>query len=78
MPLGSTPHRMHCTRSPCWQVETWEIVPFMPLVSTVCNVQAPFVQLEALVNGINDDKPMILQSVNPPSWNMNTEVDVGA
>ena len=50
----------------------------MPLVPTVCNVQAPFVQLEALVNGINDDKRMILQSVNPPSWNMNTEVDVGA
>ena len=71
---------MHCTRSPCWQVETWEIVPFMPLLSTFCNVQAPFVQLEALVNGINDDKPMIsiVQSVNPPSWNMNTEVDVGA
>ena len=68
---------MHCTRSPRWQVKTWEIVPFVPLVSTVCNVQASFVQLEALVNGINDNKRMILQSVNPPSWNMNTEVDVG-
>ena len=69
---------MHCTRSPRWQVKTWEIVPFMPLVSTVCNVQAPFVQVEALVNGINDDKPMLLQSAHPPSWNMNTEVDVEA
>ena len=49
----------------------------MSLVSTVCNVQAPFVQLEALVNGINDDKRMILKSINPPSWNMNTEVHVG-
>ena len=77
MPLALTPHLMHCTRSPRWQVKTWEIVPFMPLVSTVCNVQASFVQLEALVNGINDNKRMILQSVNPPSWNMNTEVDVG-
>ena len=56
------PHRMHCTKSPSWQVETWEIVSFMPLVSTVSNVQTPIVQHEALVNGINDDKSMILRA----------------
>ena len=56
-----------CTRSPRWQVETWEIVPFMLLVSTVSNVQTPLVQLEALINGINNEKSMILQCVNPPS-----------
>ena len=55
------PHRMHCTRSPWWHVETWEIVPFMLLVSTISNVQALFVQLEALINGIIEDKSMIMQ-----------------
>ena len=42
-------------------------MPFMLLVSTLSNVQAPFVQLEALINGIIDDKSMIMLSVNPPS-----------
>ena len=57
---------MHCARSPRGQAETWEIAPFMLLVSTVSIVQAPFVQLETLINGINDDKSMIAQGVNPP------------
>ena len=55
------PHRMHCTRSPWWQVETWEIASFMLLVSTISNVQALFVQLEALINGIIEDKSMTMQ-----------------
>ena len=79
IPLRWTPHRMHWTRRPSWQVETWRIVPFMLFFFTVSNVQAPFVQLEALVNRINDDKSMIMQCVyNPPSWNMDTEGNVGA
>ena len=49
----------YCTKSPRWEVETWEIVPFMLLVSTVSNVQTPFVQLEALINRMKDDKSMI-------------------
>ena len=40
----------------------------MLLPSTISNVQAPFVQLEALINRINDDKSMV----------MHTEGDVGA
>ena len=35
-------HRMHCSRIPSCQVEKWKIVPFMLLVSTVSNAQAPF------------------------------------
>ena len=58
IPLRWTPYRMHCTRTPWWQVETWRIVPFMLFVFTVFNVQAPFVQLEALINRINYDKLM--------------------
>ena len=50
----------------------------MLLVSTFSNVQARFVQLEALINGINDDKSMIMLCVDPPSWNMHTEGDVRA
>ena len=41
--LWWTPHRMYCSRIPSCQVEKWEIVPFMLLVSTVSNAQAPFV-----------------------------------
>ena len=41
-------HRMHCSRSPSFEKLTWEIVPFNLLVSTVSNVQAPFVQGEGL------------------------------
>ena len=33
-------------------------MPFMLFVFTVSNVQAPFVQLEALITRINDDKLM--------------------
>ena len=33
----------------------------MLLVSTISNVQALFVQLEALINGIIEDKSMIMQ-----------------
>ena len=28
---------------------------------TVSNVQAPFLQLEGLINGINDEKSMVIQ-----------------
>ena len=55
------PHNMHCTRSPWWHVETWEIVPFMLLFSTISNVQALFVQLDALINVIIEEKSMIMQ-----------------
>ena len=41
--LWWTPHRMYCSRIPSCQVEKWEIVPFMLLVSTVSNAQATFV-----------------------------------
>ena len=33
---------------------------FVLLVFTVSNVQAPFVQLDALINGINDGKSKIM------------------
>ena len=39
-------------------------MPFMLLVSTISKVQATFVQLEALIKGIIDDKSIIMQSVN--------------
>ena len=35
-------------------------MPFMLFVFTVSNVQAPFVQLEALIDRINDDKLMFI------------------
>ena len=55
------------------------IVPFMLFASTVSNVQAPFVQFDALINRITDDNSKIIQCVhNPPCSNMHTEVDVGA
>ena len=63
--LWWTPHRMHCFRIPSCQVEKWEIVPFILLISTVSNAQAPY------------DKLRITQRVNPPSLNIPTEEDVG-
>ena len=39
-------------------------MPFMLLVSTISKVQVTFVQLEALIKGIIDDKSIIMQSVN--------------
>ena len=30
---------------------------------TVSNVQAPFLQLEGLINGINDEKSMVMQLI---------------
>ena len=71
------PHRMHCTYARVHDGKL--IVPFMLFVSTVSDVQAPFVQFDALINRITDDTWKVMQSVhNPPSWNMHTEVDVGA
>ena len=56
---------MYCTWIPWWQIEAWEIVPFIFMVLILW--------LEAVINGIIDINSMITQCVNPPSWNMHTD-----
>ena len=62
----------YCSRIPSCQVEKWEIVPFMLLVSTVSNAEA-----HLFIKGMNNDKLIITQRVNPSSINMHTDGDVG-
>ena len=50
----------------------------MLLVSTISNVQALFVQLDVLINGIIEDKSMIMQVLIRHLEKMHTEWDVRA
>ena len=68
---------MHCTYA---RVHNGKfIVPFMLFASIVSNVQAPFVQFDALINRITDNNSKIIECVHNSSCsNLHTEVDVGA
>ena len=54
------------------QVEKWEIVPFMLLVSTFLMLKLHF-----FIKEMNNEKLMISQRVNPLSLKMHTEGDDG-
>ena len=54
------------------QVQKWEIVPFMLLVSTFL-----MLKLHLFIKGMNNEKLMISQRVNLLSLNMHAKGDVG-